>query len=380
MLEIKVAPFDSAAKILVIGVGGGGNNAVNRMINANLAGVEFAAVNTDLAVLSSSLADQKIQIGEKLLRGYGAGADPQLGEAAALESEDDLRALIEGKDMVIITCGMGGGTGTGASPIIAKMCKENGIVTIGVVTTPFYFENTPRMSVAESGVAKLKENVDTLLVIPNDKLLKLSEKPLKLKDAFNVADSILKYTIEGISNIVYNEGIINIDFNDVKTTLLNKGLGHLGIGVVNEDDSVLEAVKQAINSPLLDTTIEGATSMLINTSGDVDIASLNDAICYVKEQAGDQVNIIWGTVSKENENEEKIIVTLIATGMPETSHKEIPKVTFSKHKKPVITPNIPQNQQVVNQDVNPFDIITPVIEKTKPIEIVIPPFLANRSK
>lgn len=315
MIELRCNNSIPGPNILVIGVGGGGNNALDRMINSGLAGVKYIAVNTDIQVLEHCAAETKIQIGKKLTKGYGAGADPQIGEAATLENEEEIRSSIEEADLCIITCGMGGGTGTGATPVIAKCCKEAGILTVGIVTTPFFFENTPRITAALGGIEKLKINVDTLLVIPNDKLLNLSEKPLLLEDAFTMADSILKYTIEGITNIVQNNGIVNLDFNDLRTTLLNKGEGHLGIGKVNADCSILDAVKQAVNSPLLDTSIEGAENILLNTSGKVDIMALSTAVNYVRELAGSKVNIIWGTVMEDNFDSEKIVVTLIATGM-----------------------------------------------------------------
>ena len=317
MLEIREKETVNGPSILVVGVGGGGNNAVDRMICGNSCGVAYAAVNTDIAVLEHCQAPIRQQIGMKLLKGYGAGADPSLGEAAAMENEEDLKNMVEGRDMVIITCGMGGGTGTGAAPVLAKCCKALGILTMAVVTMPFAFENKPRMAAAESGVLRLKEQVDTLLVIPNDKLLGLSDKPLDLDEAFLMADSVLKYTIEGISGIVYNRGTVNIDFNDVKTTLANKGIGHLGIGTAEEDGSILEAVKQAVNSPLLDTSIKGAANLLVNTSGKVSIVALNEAIGYIRELAGDNVNVIWGTVPSPAYGEGKIVVTVIATGMPE---------------------------------------------------------------
>lgn len=315
MLEIQYDSLVESPRIIVIGVGGGGNNAIDRMINSSLAKVEYLAVNTDIHVLNACNAEKKIQIGKKITKGYGAGADPEIGESAAIENEEELCSAIAGVDMCIITCGMGGGTGTGAAPVIAKYCKNAGILTVGIVTTPFSFENTPRISAAQIGVEKLKTNVDTLLVIPNDKLIGLSEKPLLLEDAFEMADTVLKHTIEGITNIVNNLGVVNLDFNDLCTTLRNKGIGHLGIGSVSEDSSVLEAVKQAVNSPLLETSIEGAENILINTSGKVNIVCLNEAISYVRELAGAKVNIIWGTVTQQDYDVDKIVVTLIATGM-----------------------------------------------------------------
>lgn len=355
MLEISYDNSVEEPKITVIGVGGGGNNALDRMIQSNISGASYVAVNTDLQVLNACQAPQKIQIGQKITKGYGAGADPEIGETAAQEDEEELKSVLADSDMCIITCGMGGGTGTGAAPVIAKYCKDAGILTLGVVTTPFSFENTPRIVAAQSGIEKLKANVDTLLVIPNDKLIGLSEKPLLLDDAFQMADSVLKYTIEGITNIVRNRGVVNLDFNDLRTTLTRKGIGHLGIGTVDADCSVMEAVKQAVNSPLLDTSIEGAENLLINTSGRVNINALQEAMEYVRDLAGKQVNIIWGTVTQKDYDEDKIIVTLIATGMSET--KPAPKVV----PKPA-TPEIKLQ-----------DIKRPMPRQEK--EIVIPPFL-----
>lgn len=317
MMDRKIDNDNSVGKpkILVIGVGGGGNNALDRMIDSHLLGVDFVAVNTDVQVLNSCKAEKKIQIGRQLTKGYGAGAAPEIGESAAMENEEEIKGAIESADMCIFTCGMGGGTGTGAAPVIAKCCKDAGILTVAVVTTPFSFEGTPRIAMAEQGVEKLKENVDTLLVIPNDKLIGLANKKLLLEDAFDMADSVLKYTIEGITNIVYNKGVVNLDFNDLKATLMNKGIGHLAIGTVDMDGSILDAVKQAVNSPLLETSIQGAENLLINTSGKVDLVVLNEAVNYVRELVGNKVNIIWGTVSPDNYDEGKIMVTLIATGM-----------------------------------------------------------------
>ena len=318
MLEIKNVDYMDVPEIVIIGIGGGGNNALDRMIASNTSKVKYIAINTDVQVLNNCQAEVKIQIGEKLTKGYGAGAAPEIGEAAAIESEDEIRKAIEGADLCILTCGMGGGTGTGAVPVVAKYCRDIGALTIAVVTMPFSFESMPRILSAENGIQKLRENVDTLLVIPNDKLIGMSEKQLLLEDAFLMADSVLKYTIEGITNIIYNRGVVNIDFNDLKTTLANKGVGHLGIGTVDTGTSLLEAVKQAINSPLLDVSIVGATNLLINTCGKINLITLNEAINYVRELVGGKVNVIWGTVTNEEFDEDKIVVTLIATGMPET--------------------------------------------------------------
>lgn len=356
MVENKCENEVDIPKIVIIGVGGGGNNAIDRMISSCDSNVHYMAINTDIQVLSVCKADIKIQIGKKLTKGYGAGASPEIGETAAIEDEEEIRAAIDGADMCIITCGMGGGTGTGAAPVIAKYCKDAGILTVGIVTTPFSFENTPRISAAMNGIEKLKSNVDTLLVIPNDKLIGLSDKPLFLEDAFVMADSVLKDAIEGITNIVCNLGMVNLDFNDLCTTLKDKGIGHLGIGSVDVDSSLLEAVKKAVNSPLLDTSIEGAENILLNTSGKVDVVSVNEAISYVRELAGDKVNIIWGTVTKENYDMEKIVVTLIATGMSEQKKNSVVSV------------------KKVERKVNPGTI------KKDEIEIVIPTFLQEARK
>lgn len=372
MLEIVTPEVDFGPKILVIGIGGGGNNAVDRMIEADLKGVTFVSVNTDLAVLNRNKAETKLQIGSKSLKGYGAGADPLLGELAAEECEEEIRAIIADADMVIITCGMGGGTGTGAAPFVAKCCKDEGILTLGVVTIPFSFENKPRMVAAQSGLIKLKENVDTLLVIPNDKLLKNADRQLRIQDAFVLADSVLRYAIEGITNIVYNVGTVNIDFNDLKAALTKKGIGHLGIGTVDKENSILEAVKQAINSPLLDTSIEGAETILLNTSGDVAILELNEAVNYVREIAGDEVNIIWGTVENKNaSSENEIVVTLIATGMPES--KPMEKETLGAGQ-------LKAGNAAVNFNTSKKVGINERLSTEKEIHLVVPDFLKNYDK
>ncbi len=315
MIEIKDATLKNIPKIYVIGIGGGGNNALNRMISSNVANVQFIAINTDQQVLETCKAEKKLSIGQRLTNGFGAGADPAIGEAAAVENEDEIQELIKDGDMVILTCGMGGGTGTGATPVIARLCKESSILTVAVVTTPFSFESLPRVNASKSGIAELEKYADTLLVIPNDKLLGLSDKPFFLKNAFETADTVLKYTIEGITNIIFNQGDINLDFNDLRTTLLNKGIGHLGIGSVNSDGSVQDAVEQAINSPLLDTNISGATNILFNSSGEINLQELAPAISYLRELAGENVNLIWGTVEPDNFDTDKIVITIIATGM-----------------------------------------------------------------
>lgn len=369
MIELVCNESGTDARILVVGVGGGGNNAVNRMIDAGLKGVTFAAVNTDSVVLENSKADHVVKIGEKLLNGYGAGANPDKGEAAAVESEDTLKDLVHGYNMVILTSGMGGGTGTGATPVIAKICQSEGILTMAVVTKPFSFESRPRMATAEAGIARLREYVDTLLVIPNDKLFGISDRQMKLKDAFVMADSVLRYTIEGITNIVFKMGEINTDFNDLRTTLEKKGTGHIGIGTVSADGAILDAVNQAVNSPLLETSITGAQNLLINTSGEITLMALNEAVSHIKEIAGEDVNIIWGTVAPGEEDADKIVVTIIATGMPEPKPKKVqPK------EKPITRP---ANISTANISyVSPSERVANIELK----ELVIPSFLEEMGR
>ena len=368
MIEIKEDKSINEPRIVVIGVGGGGNNAVDRMILSDIKGTNYVAINTDNQVLGMCKAQIKIQIGKKITNGYGAGANPEIGEAAAVENEEEIKNIVKDADLCIITAGMGGGTGTGAAPIIAKYCKEMEILTIAVVTTPFSFEGTPRVVTAEQGIEKLKTQVDTLLVIPNDKLIGYSEKALLLDEAFMIADSVLKYTIESIANIIYNKGVINIDFNDLRTTLKDKGIGHMGIGMVESDGTVMEAVKQAVNSPLLDTNIQGAENLLINTCGKVSIVALNEAISYVKELAGTKVNIIWGTVTANDYDENKIVVTLIATGMNNNQLKTHVQPLDCEERKILETARIKDELRLQTYK-------KPVPKKE--IELVVPSFLTE---
>lgn len=315
MIEIKKQELDNMPKIAIVGIGGGGCNAISRMAESNFSHVTYIAVNTDLQSLEDACATVHLQIGQKLTGGFGAGADPSIGESSAKESEEEIEAILKDFNMVILTCGLGGGTGTGAIPVIAGICRSLQILTVAVVTLPFSFENTPRMVCAKHGLENLRQTVDTLLVIPNDKLLEITEKTFYLEDAFEMADTILKYTIEGITNIIFNRGVVNLDFNDLKTTLKDKGNGHLGIGTVPSGTSILEAVKQAIHSPLLDTSISGASNIILNSSGRINLLELNEAIAYVRELAGESVNIIWGTVNNSKQEENEVVITLIATGM-----------------------------------------------------------------
>ena len=314
MLEIKTTEAESSAKIIVIGVGGAGNNAVNRMIDENIGGVEFVGVNTDKQALLLCKAPTLIQIGEKLTKGLGAGAQPEVGAKAAEESMEELSAAIEGADMVFVTCGMGGGTGTGAAPVVAKIAKDQGILTVGVVTKPFKFEAKARMVNALSGVDKLRENVDTLIVIPNDKLLEIVDRRTTMPEALKKADEVLQQAVQGITDLINIPGLINLDFADVQTVMKDKGIAHIGIGNATGDDKAIDAMKIAVSSPLLETTIEGATNVLINIAGDVSLPEVHEAASYVQELAGEDANIIFGATYDENATDE-VTITVIATGV-----------------------------------------------------------------
>ena len=287
MLEIMTNEAESAAKIIVIGVGGAGNNAVNRMIDEQIGGVEFIGINTDKQALNFCKAENALQIGEKLTKGLGAGAKPEIGEKAAEENIDDIKEAIKGADMVFVTCGMGGGTGTGAAPVVAKVAKDMGILTVGVVTKPFKFEAKTRMQNAISGIEKLKDSVDTLIVIPNDKLLEIVDRRTTMPEALKKADEVLQQAVQGITDLINLPALINLDFADVQTVMTDKGIAHIGIGSAKGDDKALEAVKQAVASPLLETTISGASHVIINVSGDISLMDANDAASYVQDMAGE---------------------------------------------------------------------------------------------
>ena len=314
LLEIKTNESEAAARIIVVGVGGGGNNAVNRMIDEQIAGVEFIAVNTDKQALQLCKARTLMQFGEKLTKGLGAGAQPEMGEKAAEESAEEIQAALKGADMVFVTCGMGGGTGTGAAPVIAAAAKEMGILTVGVVTKPFRFEAKTRMNNALSGIENLKKAVDTLIVIPNDKLLEIVDRRTTMPEALKKADEVLQQGIQGITDLINVPSLINLDFADVQTVMTDKGIAHIGIGMGRGDDKALEAVKQAVASPLLETTIEGASHVIINISGDIGLVEANDAASYIQELAGDNANIIFGAVYDESATD-SCTITVIATGI-----------------------------------------------------------------
>ena len=307
--------MDQLAKIKVIGVGGGGNNAVNRMIESGVQGVEFIVANTDLQVLKNSKAEHKIQIGSKLTNGLGAGANPDIGKEAALESKAEIENALEGADMVFVTCGMGGGTGTGAAPVIADIAQQLGALTVGIVTKPFSFEGKKRMVHAESGLDELKKHVDTLIVIPNDKLREIIDKTTPLLESFKEVDNVLRRGVQSISDLIAVAGLINLDFADVRTVMEKRGNALIGIGIGVGEGRATEAANQAVSSPLLETSISGATDAIINVTGgsNLTLFEVEEAAEVIRKSAGGDINTIFGAVINENLNDE-IIVTVIATG------------------------------------------------------------------
>lgn len=307
--------LDQFANIKVIGVGGGGSNAVNRMINAGLKGVEFIAVNTDAQALQMALASNKIQVGAKLTKGLGAGANPEIGQKAAEESRDEIEQVLRGADMVFVTAGMGGGTGTGAAPVVAEVAKEIGALTVGVVTKPFTFEGRKRMNQAEKGIEELKDKVDTLITIPNDRLLQVVEKHTSIVEAFRIADDVLRQGVQGISDLIAVPGLINLDFADVKTIMKDTGSALMGIGSASGDNRAVEAARFAISSPLLETSIEGARGVLLNITGgsSLGLFEVNEAAEIISQAADAEANIIFGAVIDERMDDE-VRVTVIATG------------------------------------------------------------------
>ena len=306
---------DGTATIKVIGVGGAGTNAVNRMVDSGIRGVEFIAVNTDRQALLLSKASSKIQIGEKITRGLGAGANPDIGAQAAEESKAEITEALRGADMVFVTAGMGGGTGTGAAPIVASCAKEMGILTIGVVTKPFTFEGKKRLTQAERGIESLKGKVDTLVVIPNDKLLQVIDRKTSIVEAFKMADDVLRQGVQGISDLIAIPGLVNLDFADVKTIMLNTGMAHMGIGRASGENRAEDAAKQAVQSPLLETSIEGARGVIINITGgnNLGLHEVNTAAELIQRSVDPEANIIFGAVIDESLDED-IVITVIATG------------------------------------------------------------------
>lgn len=322
MLEFET-DIHQTAQIKVIGVGGGGSNAVNRMIDSGLKGVDFIAVNTDAQALYLSKAEAKIQIGAKLTRGLGAGANPEVGMKAAEESRENLTSILAGSDMIFVTAGMGGGTGTGAAPIVAQIAKEIGALTVGVVTKPFPFEGRKRINQAELGIKNLKENVDTLIVIPNEKLLQVVDKNTSINEAFRIADNILHQGVQGISDLIAVPGLINLDFADVKTIMEETGTALMGIGMASGENRAAVAARSAISSPLLETSIEGAHGVLLNITGgsNLGLFEVNEAAEIIAQAADPEANIIFGAVIDDTFNDE-VRVTVIATGFERKNNKE----------------------------------------------------------
>ncbi|HIV79623.1 MAG TPA: cell division protein FtsZ [Candidatus Avanaerovorax faecigallinarum] len=344
MLQFETGQ-DNSAVIKVVGVGGGGCNAVNRMIEAGLKGVQFIAMNTDKQALAKCNAETKIQIGEKLTRGLGAGGNPEVGQRSAEETIDEIRAILEGADMVFITAGMGGGTGTGAAPIIAKVSKDMGILTVGVVTKPFFFEGKKRMTQAELGIKFLKKYVDSLVIVPNDKLLQNSEKNTTMLQAFAMADDVLRQGVQGISDLICDSAIINVDFADVKSVMTNRGIAHMGVGRGSGEDRAKEAVKTAIESPLLETTIDGAKAILLYVSGGYDLGMLEvqEVASLVEEKADKDCILIFGAAVNE-EMKEEIAITVIATGFGGGLDEGIEGLGFNRVK------TSPEPEEVVTED------------------------------
>jgi len=326
--------------IKVIGVGGGGGNAVNRMVNSDVRSVEFISINTDDHVLQTSKANQKIHIGEKLTHGKGAGSQPAIGEKAAIENADEIAASLKDTDMVFITAGMGGGTGTGAAPVVAKIARELGILTVAIVTKPFAFEGKHRMQQAEAGIEALRQQVDSLVIVPNERLKYVSEERITLKNAFEVADDVLRQGVQSISDLILIPGLINLDFADVTAVMANAGLAHMGVGTATGKDKATEAAKKAISSPLLETTIAGAKGLVVNitASQDIGLDEIDIASTMITEQADEDANIIWGAVLDEN-MEDEMRVTVIATGFGDESGRTAAPVSnnIMSDSKPLVT-------------------------------------------
>ena len=362
MIEFQNEDQNTFASIKVIGCGGGGNNAINRMVDAGLRGVEFISINTDRQALGVSSAQVKIQIGEKLTKGLGAGAIPEIGRRAAEESREEIASALKGADLVFITAGMGGGTGTGAAPVVAEIARDLGTLTIAVVTKPFNFEGKQRMKNAEMGIEELKQHVDTLVVIPNDRLLQVVNKGTTMLEAFRIADDVLRQGIQGISDLIAVPAMINLDFADVKTVMESGGMAHMGIGIGSGENRLVEAAKNAIASPLLETNINGARAVLINVTGgaDISIVDINEAANLVMEAADPDANIIFGAALDDTLGE-TVRVTVIATGFDAGEEIGIPAQPAAKQQAQQgmrQTPPAPGQQQAPQQQpqqpVSPF--------------------------
>ena len=403
MFEIKYNDDNQPiAKIYVIGVGGAGNNAINRMADEQINGVHLVGINTDKQALQGCKAETKVQIGEKLTKGLGAGAKPEIGASAIEENKDEIADIIKDAQMVFVTCGMGGGTGTGAAPVVAQIAKDMGILTVGVVTKPFSFEGKPRMNNAVAGLARMREHVDTLIVIPNDKLLSICSKKTKLDEAFKTADGVLQQGVQGITDLIICTGTINADFADVETVMKDKGIAHIGLGKSSGEEKAMEAMQMAMQSPLLETNVAGASDVLVNFSGDVGIIEVGEAIECLKEVTGPDTNIIFGTVDSGEEMDDELSITIVATGLEEPQQPrkknsmldDYVKNTYSAQAQaasaqaaaPAATAATPQpiQQQPVQQqplpEMKPTEqqtFVTPQVEQ-KNSGIKIPDFLLTR--
>jgi cell division protein FtsZ len=360
-----------AAKVKIIGVGGGGNNALNTMISSRLSGVDFIAANTDAQALAANLASVKLQLGSNLTKGLGAGANPEVGRKAALEDIEKLREALKDSDMVFITAGLGGGTGTGGAPVIAEVARELGALTVAIVTKPFNFEGKKRMKQAEEGLANLKMTADALITIPNQRLLSISGKSMTLLEAFNKADEILYHAAKGISDIIVGHGIINLDFADVRTIMAETGLALMGTGIASGESRSVEAAQKAISSPLLeDISIEGARGLLINISGgrDMTLNEINEATTLIQKEAHEEANIIWGMVIDETMAEE-MRVTVIATGFGKAEEKAVPASPVPRFKKMApISFSVRENNRDVNRDTRENRDIPAFIRRIKATE------------
>lgn len=371
--------IESFARIKVIGVGGGGCNAVDRMIDEGLQGVEFVAVNTDAQALLLSKATTRVRIGEKLTRGLGSGGDPEMGQKATEESAEELYSVLKGSDMVFITAGMGGGTGTGGAPIVAQIAKEVGALTIGVVTRPFTFEGSRRIQSAESGIGRLKEQADTLIVIPNDRLLQIVDKRANLQTAFRLADDVLRQGVQGISELITVPGLINLDFADVRTIMSEGGAALMAVGNAKGEDAARVAAEQAISSQLLDITIDGAHGILFNVTGgpELTLFDVNQAAAIIKETAHPDVNLIFGAVIDPN-LKDQVRITVIATGfertaMPRRVQETTPAIETRKHYEPEsVTVSAHTAPQPAPREFQPRSFNTEDLD--------IPTFLRNRNR
>ena len=373
MLEIKMDEAEFAAKIIVIGVGGAGNNAINRMVEEQIGGVEFIGVNTDRQALQLCKAPKLLQIGEKLTKGLGVRAKPEVGENAAEESAEEISSALKGADMVFVTCGMGGGTGTGAAPVVARLAKEMGILTVGVVTKPFEFEAKRRMTNALGGIERIKEHVDTLVVIPNDKLLKIVDRHTSIPEAFRKADQVLQQAVQGITDLINQPALINLDFADVQTVMKDKGVAHLGIGEGTGDDKAMTAVKMAVESPLLETTLTGMTDVILNVSGNVSLQDVTEAAGYIKNLAGEDINLIFG--ANESSDSDSCTVTVIATGLESAQNESPLQTRFGagapfRPANPVMGLNIQQPTPSVQPQPDPIPV--PNIQKPVSLRSTVP--------